>query len=288
MNCLYSVMKSNISVIGAGVAGLASAIRLASRGHSVTVYEKSEVPGGKIGQIQWNGYRWDTGPSLFTLPELMEELYEMAGERMEDSIEYKRLDVITKYFYEDGMQITAYGDPEEFIREVEEKTGESAPRVRRFLRKSETIYNLTKDVFIFGVFNSIKTFISRSFIKAALQIHKLDVFSSMHRAIEKRIRSGHLVQLFDRYATYNGSNPFRAPATLNVISHLEHNLGAYFPEKGMRALADELYRLAVRSGVTFHFNSPVEAIHMDRNTVNGIQVKGKFVSSDIVISDIDI
>ncbi len=122
-------MKLNVSIIGAGIGGLASAIRLAVRGHQVTVFEQSELPGGKMGELKWEQYRWDTGPSLFTLPELMEELYLLAEEEMKTSISYKQLGIITKYFYEDGLVINAFGDPEEFVEEVSKKTGENAHRV---------------------------------------------------------------------------------------------------------------------------------------------------------------
>lgn len=281
-------MKLNVSVIGAGIGGLASAIRQAVKGHEVTVYEQSAVPGGKMGQLQWEGYRWDTGPSLFTMPDLMEELYILAEEEMKVSVRYSQLDIITKYFYEDGLVINAFGDPEEFISEVVAKTGEKASRVRRFLKKAAIMYELTRDVFIFGDFNSIKTFTSKKFLKAALQIYRLEVFSTMHGANSRRFRSNHLIQLFDRYATYNGSNPFRAPGTLNLISHLEHNLGAYFPEKGMRVLANELYALALRVGVKFHFNSKVEQIIHQNKIIKGVLVNGSVQKADLVISDIDI
>lgn len=281
-------MKLNVSVIGAGIGGLASAIRLAIRGHTVTVFEQSGRPGGKMGELRWNDYRWDTGPSLFTLPDLMEELFILADEEMKVSVRYQQLDIITKYFYEDGMVINAYGDPEQFVHEVSEKTGERAGRVRRFLRKSKRMYDLTRDVFIFGVFNSLSTFVSSRFLKAALQIYRLEAFSTMHGANRRRFSSDHLVQLFDRYATYNGSNPYKAPGTLNVISHLEHNLGAYFPEKGMYKLADELYELARRVGVTFEFETPVEKILLSEGVVKGVRVKDEPRKADLVISDVDI
>lgn len=281
-------MNLKISVIGAGIGGLATAIRMAVKGHQVTVYEQSGVPGGKMGEIRWKDYRWDAGPSLFTLPDLMEELYQLADEEMKLSVRYKQLQVITKYFYEDGLVLNAYGDPEAFMKEAAEKTGENISRIKRFLKKARIMYNLTQDVFIFGNFSSIRTFFSRKFLRSALQIYRLEVFSTMHGANKRRFRSEHLVQLFDRYATYNGSNPYQAPGTLNVISHLEHNLGAYFPEKGMHTLAVELQHLAERLGVTFAFNTPVERVVYKGKQVQGVQVKGETHLSDIVISDVDI
>jgi len=281
-------MKHKVAVIGSGIGGLGAAIRLAVRGYDVEVFEQASHPGGKIGEIRWEGYRWDTGPSLFTLPDLVEELFHISGEELKLSVRVKQLEVVTKYFYPDGITLHAFGDPEQFAREVEDKTGESARRVLKYLRKTRKMYELTRDVFIFSSFARFSTFVSAKFLKAMLQAWRLDSLTTMHRSNSRRFNSPHLVQLFDRYATYNGSNPYKAPGTLNMISHLEHNLGAYFPEKGMRAIAQEIYALAERQGVKFHFNTPVRQVELEHNSVRGIHTDQGFSSADIVISDIDI
>jgi phytoene desaturase len=281
-------MKYRVNIIGAGVAGLAASIRLASRGHRVTVFERSEGPGGKLNSLQWRDFRWDTGPSLFTLPDLVEELYVLAGEEMKTSLRTRKLDVITRYFYEDGKVLDAFGDAEQFALEVEKVMGEPASSVMKYLERSKTIYELTGDVFIFNTFARLGTLFSGKFIRALLKVRKLDSMVTMHDANRRSFQSDQVVQLFDRYATYNGSDPYRAPGTLNVISHLEHNLGAYFPESGMHAIATELKELADRMGVVFHFNQPVEKVVMNRNMARGVVVEGGIYPSDLVISDVDI
>ena len=281
-------MKRSVSIVGAGIAGLATSIRLAARGHHVTVFERSEKPGGKLDNIHWEGFRWDTGPSLFTLPDLLEELFVLAGEEMKTSIRYQKLDVITRYFFEDGKILNAFGDPDLFVEEVEKVFGESAIRVIQHLEKSRKIYELTSDVFIFNKFMRLGTFISQKFINVLLQIWKLDSMTSMHDVNARHFKSKQLVQLFDRYATYNGSDPYRAPGTLNVIAHLEHNLGAYFPELGMYSIATGLKELADKLGVVFHFNEPVEKVVLDKKVARGVVTASGIYSSDIVVSDIDI
>ncbi len=281
-------MKHRVNIIGAGIAGLAAAIRMAARGHRVTVFERNEGPGGKLNSLEWKGFRWDTGPSLFTLPDLVEELFVMAGEEMKTSIRVRRLEVITRYFYGDGKVLDAFADPAQFAAEVEKVLGEPAGSVMSYLERCRVIFELTGDVFIFNSFARTGTFLSRKFLKALLRIGKLDPMLTMHAANRKSFQSDQVVQLFDRYATYNGSDPYRAPGTLNVISHLEHNLGAYFPEGGMYSLAGELKALAGRMGVVFHFNQPVERVVMDGKTARGVVVEGGIYPSDLVISDIDI
>lgn len=281
-------MKYAVNIIGSGMAGLATAIRLAVQGHQVTVFEQSDRPGGKLSAISWNGYRWDTGPSLFTLPDLVDELYVLAGEEMKQSLRYQRLDVITRYFYENGKVLNAYGDPELFAEEVQKVLDEPAERIMSYLDKTRKIYELTGDVFIFNHFFRMGTFLSQKFMKALLQVWKLDSLRTMNQVNSKYFNSRQVAQLFNRYATYNGSDPYRAPGTLNVISHLEHNLGAFFPEKGMFALAEGLKDLADKVGVIFHFNQRVENVVMHRNRARGVITERGLVPSDIVVSDVDI
>lgn len=281
-------MKRSVNIVGAGIGGLATSIRLASRGHHVTVFEQSDKPGGKLGTRRWEGFRWDTGPSLFTVPDLVEELYVLAGEEMKRYIRYQKLEIISRYFYEDGKVLSAFGDPERFSEEVEKVFGEPASRVRMHLERSRKIYDLTNEVFIFNNFLRMGTLVSRKFINALLQVWKLDSLVTMHEVNAKRFDSKQVIQLFDRYATYNGSDPYRAPGTLNVIAHLEHNLGAYFPEKGMHALATGLKDLADKMGVVFHFNQPVEKVVVNRGVTQGVVVEGGISPSDVVVSDIDV
>ena len=281
-------MKRSVNIVGAGIAGLAASIRLASRGHHVTVFERSHAAGGKLGSLQWEGFRWDTGPTLFTLPDLVEELFVLAGEEMKTSIRTQKLDVITRYFYEDGKILNAFGDTDLFMEEVQKVFNEPASRVEKHLERSREIYELTSDVFIFNSFLRMGTLISQNFINALMQIWKLDSLITMHDLNAKRFESKHLVQLFDRYATFNGSDPYRAPGTLNLLAHLEHNLGAYFPERGMISVATGLKDLADKLGVVFHFNEPVDQVVMDKRVARGVITESGIYSSDIVISDIDI
>ncbi len=281
-------MKLSINIVGAGIAGLATSIRLASRGHHVTVFEQSDRPGGKLNTIHWEGFRWDTGPTLFTLPDLLEELYILAGEEMKTSIRYQKLDVITRYFYEDGNVLNAYGETELFVEEVENVFGEPVRNIQQFLERNKRIYDLTSDVFIFNSFLRSGSIISQKFINVLLLIRKLDSLVTMHDANAKRFESKQVIQLFDHFATFSGSDPYRAPATLNVISHLEHNLGVYFPEKGMHSLAIGLKELADKVGVVFHFNQPVEKVVLDRKVTQGVVVEGGIYPSDVVVSDIDV
>ncbi|HEY3370325.1 MAG TPA: 1-hydroxycarotenoid 3,4-desaturase CrtD [Prolixibacteraceae bacterium] len=270
-------------IIGSGIGGLATAIRLARQGIGVEVYESSDQAGGKISDRTINGFRFDAGPSLLTLPELLMEL-------LDEDLQFpiKKLDIITQYFYEDGTRLTAYSDVQKLAAEIGGKLQVPEARVTAYLEKAATVYKLTADLFIFGSFHRFKNLLKWKSLKTLLNFRKLQVFSSLHKFNVHELGEKRLVQLFDRYATYNGSNPYKTPATLSVISHLEHNLGAFIPEEGMISITESLMQQAVRLGVKFHFNEPVRKVEIKDGRVQGIWVNKGFIPADIVVSDIDI
>ena len=276
------------AVIGAGAGGLAASIRLARKGYQVTVFEKNDHTGGKISEISGEGFRFDTGPSLFTLPELAEELFSLAGKDIQVYLPHTKLDPICNYFYEDGTLIRAFSDPERFAREVEDRTGEPSLRVLDHLQKCREQYDLTVDIFLFKSLHKIRNYFHSRVLKGVLNFHKVDAFTTMHKRNTTRFKDLRVIQLFDRYATYNGSDPYTAPATLNVIAHLEHNLGAYFPEEGMRSIAVALESLARDLGVSIRLSSKVEKIITGNRRVNGLMVQDQFLPFDLVVSDADI
>ena len=281
-------MEKTICIIGSGIAGLASAIRMAAKGHNVHVFEQASQPGGKISQLRVDGFRFDTGPSLLTMPWLLDELFSLCGETIAGQLEYFPTKTSCKYFWEDGTILNAWNNPQEFIREASDKTGVNPLKIRKALHKSRQLYELTADVFLFNSLHRAGNLFSRHGLKALWSLHKLDALSSMHRRNMKNFGQKHLVQLFDRYATYNGSSPFLAPATLNIIAHLEHNTGAFFPVRGMYAITEALYNLARGMGVQFHLNTPVQEMVLENRRVKGIVANDNFYPADIVISNVDV
>ncbi len=281
-------MKQQSAVIGSGVGGIASAIRLAAKGHEVFVFEQAGRAGGKISERRHGGFRFDTGPSLFTMPGLADELFTLCGKDPRDYFSYTPLKSSCKYFWEDGTVINAWLDKERFAREVEENTSVSRTQVLRFLEKSRRMYDITADVFLFNSLHKLKNFLKPGHRRSVLRLYELDVLTTMHNKNRRWFHDPRIVQLFDRYATYNGSNPYKTPATLNVIPHLEHNTGVYFPAKGMYHIVDALYRLACDMGVQFHFGSRVDRIVVKDKKAVALICKGEKLDFDCIISDVDV
>lgn len=277
------------AVIGAGIAGIAAAIRLAVKGYAVTVLEANSTFGGKMTQFTLNGYRFDKGPSLFTMPQLVDELFTLADRRPQDYFRYQQLDIITQYFFSDGTRLTAYRQPEKFAAEVEQKLNIPADKVVRYLNKSARIYQATANTFLHKSLHRLQTYLTADLLKTVSVLPELGLTTTMHAANVKEFKDPRFVQLLDRFATYNGSDPYQAPATLNLIPHLEHNIGAFYPQGGIYAIAQSLVRLAEELGVTFRYNEKVAEIITTGKQVKGIRTgKEDFIPADIVISNMDV
>ena len=277
-------MVKKVIIIGAGIGGMATALRLAAKGYRVEVFEKNPVPGGKMNEICKKGYRFDTGPSLFTLPELVDEL----PGRNQMKLQYRKLETVSKYFFPDGQVFNAPAEPGLFCRDLACITGEDQKKLTVYLDEVSKLYDLTAPLFIFSSFHRLKKLFTQDNLGVLSGMIRFNPMRSMHRHNRKLLDTAIAVQIFDRYATYNGSNPYKAPATLNIIAHLEHNLGAYFPEGGMYSIARHLHESALNSQVVFHFEEEVTQIIVNGKRAAGIVANGQKYAADIVIAAGDV
>jgi phytoene desaturase len=283
----------NVIIVGSGIAGLASAVRLAVAGHQVTVFESNAYPGGKLSEMNINGYRFDAGPSLFTLPNLVTDLFTLAGKNPSDYFEYEQIEKACNYFYEDGTTFTAYHDKQKLSNELTNKLGiDNTKPLFKYLKKSAQKYALIAPLFIEKSLHKLNTYTNINTLKALVNIATYQLSKTMNTVNESAFKDPRLVQYFNRFATYNGSSPYKASGMLTMIPHLEHNVGTFFPKGGMIAITNSIYKLAVELGVKFVFNSNVEEIKTEgiknNKVVKGIMVKGVFVPAELIISNADI
>lgn len=279
-------MKSII--IGSGIAGIATAIRLKAKGHDVNVFEANSYPGGKLSEFKNDGFRFDAGPSLFTMPQFVNELFELMGENPKDFFEYERLDTSCHYFFEDGSKFFAPSDINAFAKMINTHFGEDSQSVLRFFEKSKQLYEITNPVFLENSLHQLKTYASKSGIKGILNLWRLNMFTTMNAKNKQYFKNPKVVQLFNRFATYNGSSPYIAPATLNIIPYLEFGFGTFFPKKGMVDITNALVNLAKRKGVQFSLNSKVDEIIVENKKAIGIKSNGEIYLADAVISNADV
>lgn len=278
----------NCAIIGSGIAGLASAIRLRVKGHEVDVFESNAHAGGKLNEKQINGYRFDLGPSVFTMPHLVDELFALAGKDPRHYFSYTKLDTTFNYFFEDGLNLIAFADPKKFAKEIATKTIDTEERFFQYLEDVAIKYNITNEVFSENSLHKRRNYFKKKFISGVLNFGKIDAFKSMKAGHQQFFNDPHLVQLFDYYASFVGSNPLVAPATLNLIAHLVLNVGVYIPNDGMYAIIQALVKLAEDVGVKFHYNTFVEEILVSKKRVTGIKARGQEMLYDRVVSNMDV
>ncbi|MDH7447424.1 1-hydroxycarotenoid 3,4-desaturase CrtD [Aquimarina sp. 2201CG14-23] len=275
-------------IIGSGIAGLATAIRLRNQQFDVQVYETNSSPGGKVTEFHTKGYRFDCGPSLFTMPQFIEELFYLSDKNILDYFEYEKKEVICNYFYEDGTKFTAFSDVEKFANEAVKVFEVSQAKILRYFENSRLKYEATSSLFLEKSLHKLSTYLSFDTIKAIAKIHKLGIHGSLHSLNSTQFKDVRLVQFFDRFATYNGSSPYLTPGIMSMILHLEQYYGTFLPKGGMYSITKSLYQLAIDIGVKFHFDTKVDRIIVKHKEAVGIVAKGNSVISDLIISNMDV
>lgn len=279
-------------VIGAGLGGLSAAIRLAARGWQVAVYDGSDYVGGKAGTMTRDGYRFDTGPSLVTMPGVFEDLFRVAGRDLADYVTLIPLPEVCRYFYPDGVSLSAWADEERFARELHERAGENPANLKRFLDYSSRIYSIAADMFLNRSLHEASSYVRFGFLASLFRLPGIDPLRTMAQSVERHFETPHARQLFERYATYNGSDPFQTPATLNIIPHVEYRGGAYAVEGGIHAIPRALEQLARELGVHIHRGERVEQItwrqDKRRRRVTGVSVNGAHVPAQAVVCNADV
>ena len=278
----------NTVIVGAGVAGLAAAVRLAVAGHRVVVCESNAGPGGKLSQFSLGDYRFDFGPSLFTMPQYVDDLFRLAGEEPTDYFNYVRLPDVCRYWWTDGTRFTAPQEPTELAQAAAATFGVPARRVTDFMDAAARKYELTGRTFLEKSLHRAATWLDWKVAAAMLKVPGLDLFTTMNAVHERDLGHPKLVQLFNRYATYNGSNPYKAPGLLSMIPHFEHHFGAFLPVGGMYDISQAIYQLGRRLGVTYRFGTRVDEIVRDGGRVTGVRCGAETLPADNVVCNMDV
>ncbi len=281
-------MKQKVIVIGAGIAGIATAIRLSAKGYAVEVFEANAYPGGKLSAFSLQQYRFDAGPSLFTMPQYVDALFTLCGENPRKHFNYQKKAIACKYFWEDGKRLSAYTDQEKYLNEVEQQLGVKPKVLKAYLAKAKKKYDLTVGLFLEKSLLRWSTLFSWKTLKALSYLPIFEINKSLDQVNTAALEEPHLIQLYNRFATYNGSSPYQTPGIMSLIQHLESHYGTFIPDGGMVSISQSLFDLAKRQGVKFHFNQKVDKITYVQNKVKGISVAGQEQLADFVVSNMDV
>ncbi len=278
-------MQKKVIIIGAGLGGLSAAIRLAKSGFSVTITEKNEIVGGKVNRVESNGYNFDTGASLLTMRHVFEDLFQFAEKRIEDYLTIVPLDPICRYFWSDKTQFDASSNIEKTVGEIARFAPHDIENFRTYLTDSRRKYEIAEKTFLASSLNDLPKLLRPKYLKDLLAISSL---KTLDKHNTDYFQSPKLRQLFNRYATYNGSSPYQTPATFALVPFVEFGLGAWYVRGGIYEIPQALEKLAREVGVKIKLNCAVEKIIVENKKAVGVQLKsGEIVFSDLLVANSD-
>jgi phytoene desaturase len=278
-------MTSSIIVVGGGLGGLAASIHLRAAGHRVRLLEKNERLGGKMNIVQSADYTFDTGPSLFTMPWVVRDLFTAVGRNADDVLGIVPVDPVCRYNWPDGTRWEHRASLAELVAEITRVSPDDAVGFFRFLAFASRIYQATAEPFLLSPFRGWRDFVTPRFLRDA---PALDPFHTLDQAVRRYFKSPYLRQVFNRYATYNGSSPYRAPATFAIIPYIEFAEGGWYLKGGMYSLARALQQLAEELGVEIETGAEVTEVCVEHGVARGVKIAGeRELRADRVVVNVD-
>lgn len=276
-------MKRTTAVIGGGLGGLAAAARLAQAGFAVTVFERNARVGGKMNRHEWDGFRWDTGPSLLTMPYVLEKLWADLGRPLEQDLTLVRLPSTCLYHWRDGTRIR------------EDDAFWQRDDVARFLHYARGLASLSEQTFLAAPLDEMwRRLTQPQALRELVHFPKIADMRTLSEVVRRFFPDDpHLRQLFERFATYNGSSPYRTPAAFNVIAAIQANGGGWWPRGGMYRIAESLANLAAHHGAEIRTPCPVEKLRLNEDDRDGpcweVRLSGgKTESFDLIVCNQDV
>jgi phytoene desaturase len=248
--------RYDVVIVGAGLGGLATAVRAAAAGQRVLVLEQAAQPGGKMNRLQVDGFSFDTGPSLVTMPGVIAELFQAAGRRLADYLTLRPLHPLCRYSYPDGTMFDADSDLPAMLAAIRRLEPRDVGGYLRFLAQGRAFYERAARPFLYHERPRPADLLRRQ----GLDMFRIGAFRTLDAAVRSAFHSPYLRQLFNRYATYNGSSPYQAPATLCLIPYLELAEGGWYIAGGLYRLVEALVALAGELGVTIRTGAPVQEV----------------------------
>jgi len=277
-------VSKKVSIVGGGVAGMAAALRLQHDGYHVTVYEKRDQLGGKMGQIKKEGFTFDLGPTIVMMPHVYNELLAYTGVDPADYIRFESLDPLYKVTFPDGEVIEASSDLQELMRNLEKRGEETAEGYLKYLAETYEKYLVAKNHFIEKSFRRPRDFYNPKTLRQAL---RLKTFDSAHHTIGRFVQDEKIQKLLSFQTLYIGISPKKGPSIYTIIPMIETLYGIHYAKGGMYAYMEALERRFKELGGKIELNAAVEEILFADGRTKGIKVQGAPVYSDLVIVNAD-
>jgi len=285
----HAVSTDRVAVIGAGIGGLVAAVELAARGLEVVVFERAPAPGGKMRVVRVGESGLDAGPTVLTMRWVFDEIFAEAGACLDASVSLRPAEILARHAWSEEERLDLHADVERTADEVGRLAGPAeAGRYRRFCERARRVYETLEGPFLRADRPSVAGLAREVGLHRLGDLWRIRPFATLWRALGQELRDPRLRQLFGRYATYVGSSPFRAPATLMLVAHVEQ-AGVWLVEGGMHRIAVALERLATGHGARFRYGTAVVDLSLSRGRVDGVVLQtGERVAADAVVSNADV
>jgi len=277
--------EKKVAVVGAGLGGLSAAVSLAQEGYLVEVYEKNDRIGGKLNVLRGEGYTFDLGPSILTLPHIFERLFTRSERKMEDYFKIVPVRPHWRSFFEDGTVIDLTPDADEMAEECR-KAGEEESRLRGFLDYSGRLYDLINEGYFEQGLDTAQDF-RRDY--GLFQFTRFDLFRSMHASVARHLKSSYLRDILDFFIKYVGSSAYDAPAFMNCLPTIQFRYDLWYVEGGMYGIALGLRELMQELEIPIHHNTEIAEIRREGGRVTGLVPRqGPAVDADIVVCNMEV
>ncbi len=277
---------NNVVIVGAGLAGLSAAMRLAGAGRNVTVIERDAGPGGRAGRISDRGFEFDNGPTVLTMPDLIADAFDCLGENMSDWLTLTPVSPLYRSFYPDGSTLNVYSDAQQMAQEIETVIG--AQEAQGYLKYVDFVSDLYK----YEMRNFIDRNIDSPFSLASKDLAKLVAiggFRKLAPKVEQYLKDSRTQKVFSFQAMYAGLSPYDALAIYAVIAYMDSVAGVFFPEGGMNAVPVAMAAAAAKHGVTFKYDTTVSKVRLQGDRALGVETTdGEFFPADVVVLNPDL
>jgi len=280
-------LSNKVIVVGAGLGGLSAAISLAEEGFDVEVFEKNDKIGGKLNIMEKDGFTFDLGPSILTMPEIFNNLFKKVGKDFRDYVPIKKLEHEWRSFFEDGTIIDLYNDLDEMGEKNNSLTKKDIQGLKEYLEYTKKIYNITEEGYFDKGLDTMSEILGHYGIFKSL--FGLDYFKTMHQRVEKYLDNENLIHMMDFFIKYVGSSPYHAPAVLNLLFYVQNKFGLWYVEGGMYNIAEGLKKLMNELGIKVHLNSEVIKMNKTDGKIKSITLKnGEEHQADIFVSNMEV
>lgn len=282
-----------VGVVGGGLAGLAAACTLAARGHRVTLFDKNSWVGGKAAVHHQDGYRFDMGPTILTLPSVLKRIFEEAGKKVDDYLDLVLLDPQWRCFFQDGSVLDLVADVEKMKAQLRSfsKNPNTADGYERFIKISRRLHDVSNKFFFWrsveGITDTFET--SGAFnLQVLSDVLSLRMGRTVASLVRQQVPDEKAAQMIDHFTQYVGSSPEASPAVLCGIAHMQTEEGVWYPMGGTRAVPEALYKLGCELGVTYKTNADIETILTADKRAQGVKLtSGETFMFDAVVSNCD-